>query len=149
MDFTKQRFQLDLWVSARALPIRIYGRPLSEILDMFRYPAKPYRGLSIDYILSSTHRVLRRPFFMRDRRCLREGLLAFRFLEAAGFSPELHFGIDHRPLAGSDVRAHCWVVCGSRMVLNPPTGDMKEILVWPNVSPGSGSPTNLTQARFD
>jgi hypothetical protein len=150
MTLKELRFQIDLWTAARTLPFRVYGRSLSEILDLSR-ARRPntYRGLSSDYIVKATSRMVRRPFVMRDRRCLREGLLAFHFLEAAGFAPKLYFGIDRSTLSRPDVKAHCWVVCDEEAVLNPPSADMFPILVWPNTGRALELPNDLIQANFD
>jgi Transglutaminase-like superfamily len=150
MTLNKLRFQIDLWTAARTLPLRVYGRSLSEILNLSR-ARRPnaYRGLSSDYIVKAIFRIVRRPFVMRDRRCLREGLLAFQFLEAAGFAPKLYFGIDRSAPNRPDVRAHCWVVCNDEVVLNSPDADMVPILVWPNAERALELPNGLAQANFD
>ena len=150
MTLKELRFQIDLWTAAQTLPLRVYGRSLSEILDLSR-ARRPntYRGLSSDYIVKAIFRIVRRPFVMRDRRCLREGLLAFQFLEAAGFAPKLYFGIDRSTLHRPDVKAHCWVVCNEEAVLNFPSADMVPILVWPNAGQALELPNDLAQANFD
>ena len=149
-NLKKMRFQIALWTAARTLPLRVYGRPLSDILELLRSRrCKNYQGLSSDYIVRSIVRSVRRPFVMRDRRCLREGLLAFRFLEAAGFTPKLYFGIDRGTLNGPDLKAHCWVVYSDEAVLNSPGAAMVPILVWPNAGRALELPNGLEQARFD
>lgn len=135
-------FRLSLWAAARILPFRVRHRPLDEVLALLKADRRErYRGLPLDYIVKRVRRTVRRPVLMRDRRCLREGMLAFQFLTAAGFKPELHFGIDTTTLATSDLKAHCWIVCDNETVLNPPDPNTRLILVYregmatPAVSP--------------
>lgn len=87
---------------------------------------RPYVGLGAETIWRCCHRAVRRPILMRDRPCLREGLLLNRYLVMAGFAPSLHFGVDKLSLADPQVRAHCWIKLGER-VFNPPTPTMIEI----------------------
>jgi hypothetical protein len=63
---------------------------------------------------------------MKDRPCLREGLLVYRFLVMSGYEPTLHFGVDKASLNSERVRAHCWVKLGTR-IFNPPEPSMVEI----------------------
>lgn len=103
------------------MPLRVRYRPLDAILALAQPNlVTPYRGLPLVYIVRRVRKTVRRPLLMRDRRCLREGLLAFRFLTAAGYEPELHFGIDKTSLPGPALRAHCWIVQDGNIVLNPP-----------------------------
>ena len=127
---TKLRFRFALWCDARLLPFRIWReRPLAEVLLLARpLRGQSYPNLPTDYILKHVLRTTRRPILMRDRRCLRQGILAFRFMTAAGYTPELHFGIDRTSLAGP-VRAHCWLVHEGKVVLNPPDPATTRILV--------------------
>jgi hypothetical protein len=67
---------------------------------------------------------------MRNRRCLRQGLLAYRYLRLAGFRPALHFGVDRRSLADPDIKAHCWLVLDGEAILNPPDPSMVTVLVY-------------------
>ena len=150
MTLTELRFRIDLWAAARTLPFRIHGRTLSEILNISRAPRPDaYTGLSRDYIVNAVVRIVRRPLWMRDRRCLREGLLAFKYLEAAGFKPKIYFGVDRNAPHRPDVTAHCWVVCSEEVVLNPPAADMVPILVWTGAGQTLEPPPSLSRARFD
>ena len=139
--FKYLRFRISLWLSARFLPLRVRHRPLSEILSLLKSGhSAPYRGLPIAYILGCIRRTARRPVLMRDRRCLREGLLAFQFLEAAGYEAELHFGIDTTTLSTPDLKAHCWIVYNNETVLNPPDTNIRPILVYRDGIATSASP---------
>lgn len=78
-------FRAHLWLSARLLPLRVGRRSFEAVLK--RAPLQssaPYRGLPAAYIAARVNRTVRRPWLMRDRRCLREGLLGHRFLRLAG-----------------------------------------------------------------
>jgi hypothetical protein len=128
---TRLRFRIALWCQARLLPIRTWrSRPLKAVLALANpAPGESYEGLTIDYVVRHVVRTTRRPFLMRDRRCLRQGLLAYRFLNAAGGRPELHFGVDRGSLHGPMLRAHCWVVEQGQVVLNPPQPNLLTVLV--------------------
>ena len=127
---TKIRFRISLWINARLLPFRIWReRPLSEVLS-FANPSLRvrYAGLPAPYILQRVLKTTRRPILMRDRRCLRQGILATRFMAAAGHKSELHFGVDRTSLSGS-LKAHCWLVHSGQIVLNPPDTTMVPLFV--------------------
>lgn len=124
------RFRAALWWQARVLPARVRNRPLEVVVALARgAPAAHLRDLPVDYILKRVRRTVRRPWLMRDRRCLREGLLACRFLTAAGHAPELHFGVDRASAKTPHLQAHCWVVKDGAVVLNPPDPNMVPIYV--------------------
>ena len=127
---SKLQFRIALWCDARLLPFRTWReRPLAEVLLLARpLRGEYYAGLPISYILKHVLRTTRRPILMRDRRCLRQGILAFRFMNAAGYKSELHFGIDRTSLAGP-LKAHCWLVYDGKVVLNPPDPATMPILV--------------------
>jgi len=125
------RFRIALWCEAKLLPFRVSpSRPLSWIESFAnRSAGVRYPDLPPDYILNHVLKVTRRPYVMRDRRCLRQGLLAYRFLRAAGYEIELHFGIDQADSRGQDLSAHCWIVHDGRVLLNPPPADMPVIFI--------------------
>jgi hypothetical protein len=66
---------------------------------------------------------------MRDRQCLREGLLIYRFLTMAGFGPTLHFAVKPEADHTLPMTAHCWVKLGADNEFNPPESGMREVLV--------------------
>ena len=82
-------------------------------------PSPRYQGIPAEHIIGFVTQAARRPWLMRDRRCLREGLLAFRYLSLAGHHPELHFSIAPSSLSAARPRAHCRVAIDGRTVLNP------------------------------
>ena len=69
---------------------------------------------------------------MRDRRCLRQGILAFRYLKATGHEPVIHFGIEPVSLKDEKVRAHCWVTVNGTPVMSDRLPGMKTIFMFPN-----------------
>jgi len=125
----KVRFRLSLWACARALPLLSRGRDLNALLALTRVGrGEPYRGLAPSYIARRVKRATCRPRLMRDRPCLRQGLLAMRFLRLAGYRPVLHFAVDRTSMARSVLAAHCWVTLDGEVLLNPATPTMVEIL---------------------
>lgn len=127
---TRLRFRVALWLNARLLPLQLWrDRQLKDVLSLAEAaPGGRYAGLSETYVLKRILRTTRRPILMRDRRCLRQGLLAFKFMNAAGHKSELHFGVDRGSLAGL-VTAHCWLVHNGKVVLNPPDPGIVPILI--------------------
>jgi hypothetical protein len=124
------RFKTALWLWARLVPVLAWRRELQSLIDATAPPPRvSYKRLSADYIARRVRRATRRPLLMRDRPCLREGLLGYRFLQLAGFGPELHFGVEPASIASDRLRAHCWVVLDGSNVLSAPLKDMIEILV--------------------
>ncbi|TIS71759.1 MAG: hypothetical protein E5W99_27790, partial [Mesorhizobium sp.] len=69
-------------------PVLVARRDFESVLKLapLQLPT-PYRGLPCSYVVGRVNRTVRHPWVMRDRRCLREGLLGFRFLRMAGFNP--------------------------------------------------------------
>jgi hypothetical protein len=125
LKLVRLRFAVRIW--ALWVPIIARGTDFAPLLARAAPSyGVPYAGLSIDIIAKRVRRAIRRPWLMRNRRCLREGLLLNRFLVMAGYSPVLHFGVDRTSLGGRSVKAHCWVSVGER-IFNPPDETMLEI----------------------
>ena len=104
---------------ARLLPFAVAFRDLSQILrlgDVKRFSL--YEGTAPETIACAIHRATRKPWLMRNRRCLRQGLIGYRFLRKAGHEPELHFGVDVGSVERDKIDAHCWVVLDSKPVVN-------------------------------
>ncbi|KRB26041.1 MULTISPECIES: lasso peptide biosynthesis B2 protein [Mesorhizobium] len=121
-------FRCHLWTSARLMPALIAGRSFEDVLKWAPLASStPYRGLPSAYIVARVNRTVRHPWLMRDRRCLREGLLGHRFLRFAGFDPELRFGVDPKSLRTPRVSAHCWVCLDGRPVVSDSLPGMVEI----------------------
>lgn len=125
-------FNCHLWASARLLPFVVGRRDMAGVRRYTGAPARTlYAGLPASYVADRVKRAARRPWLMRDRRCLREGLLAFRFLSLAGYRPELRFGIERQSVADPLLKAHCWVCLDDRPVVSDRLPDMIEILRLP------------------
>lgn len=124
------RFRADVWLAARLLPLRLVGRSFEQVLRAVPATSQPrYAGLTADYISRTVRRVTRRPLLMRDRRCLRQGLLGFGYMARAGLSPELHFGVERGSVATGKLAAHCWVCIDGQPVLSDRMPDMVTIYV--------------------
>jgi hypothetical protein len=124
------RFRIALWLWARIVPILAWRSDLVTLLRRASPPSRtPYKGLQADLIAYRAKRAVRRPYVMADRPCLREGLLAERFLRLAGYKPELRFGISRQSVTEDKLAAHCWIVLHGKIILNAPTTEMIEVLV--------------------
>jgi hypothetical protein len=127
----KIRLRLSVRTWALLLPLLAVRRGLEPLLAFTRAgPAVPYAGLPPGYIVRRVRRATRRPWLMRDRPCLRQGLLAMRFLGLAGYRPVLHFAIDRTSVTRRVLAAHCWVSLDGEVLLNPATPSMIEILAY-------------------
>jgi len=131
LPLRKLRFKVALWIWARLIPVLARERKLTSLLALVM-PGEtaPYRGLSAGYIARRVKKITRRPLLMRDRPCLREGLLALRFLRLAGYEPTLHFAVDRTSVNRDVLSAHCWVVLDNVILINPPSQTMVEVLVY-------------------
>lgn len=125
-------FPASVWIAARLLPVCVGSSELDRLLAMAtpRPGASAYCEFSAPAIVSAVKRAARRPWVMRDRRCLREGLLAFRYLSLAGHRPQLHFAIEPGSLSDGRLSAHCWISVGGEVLMNPPTPTMMLLFVW-------------------
>lgn len=126
--FLRALFRAHLWASARLMPVLIGRHDFETVLKWAPLSAPtPYLGLPSAYIVASVNRTVRHPWLMRDRRCLREGLLAHRFLRLAGFDPDLRFGVDPKSMHAPRMSAHCWVCLDGRPVVSDSLPGMVEI----------------------
>lgn len=125
-------FRLHLWIAARRLPIGAKRRTIEQLMQGALPPPGyvPYKGLTVDEVLGAVRAVTSRPWRMRARRCLREGLLGFRFLRLAGFSPVLCFGLNPASLHKERLDAHCWLTLDGECILNPPEDSMVPLFSW-------------------
>jgi hypothetical protein len=123
-------FNLALWLKARTLPFVVWNKSLDEILNWADNSGTPdYLKLPHEYIGKRVRRIARGPLLMRDRRCLRIGLLGYRFLRKAGYSPELHFGVSPDSVSENRIQAHCWVCLEGQPVIGEPLPGMLTIHV--------------------
>lgn len=129
-------FRIRLWARARLLPFQIRGRDFASILAMTdtnrHLPHWP-----VAYLERSVRWAVRAPILMRNRRCLRSGLLGYSVLKQAGYQPELLFSVENRSIATDRLAAHCWVCLDGKPVINLPLPD--HVIVYRH-------PTNANQA---
>lgn len=127
---TACRFRIDLWLAARSLPWRVSGKSFEQILALASTDGSAnYSGLPAEYISRRVRKSVRHPWLMRDRRCLREGLLGFEFLRRSGYSPELHFAVDPASVSTERISAHCWVCLDGKPVVGDRQGEQVTIFV--------------------
>ena len=121
-----------VWWTARSLPFTVKRCSLDRLLaGTTPLPGRmPYRGVSAHEIIDAVRESTKRPWRMGGRRCLREGLLAFRFLRLAGHPAVLHFAIEPDSVAADSPSAHCWVTVAGVCVINPPSPTMKLLFSW-------------------
>ena len=133
-------FRARLWLSARMLPIRIAGKDFAAILEMFE-PKGPQRTphWPLAYLERSVRWAVRGPILMRDRRCLRSGLLGYAALKSAGYAPELRFSVDRKSVATDRLAAHCWVCVDGVPVINQPLPDQVVVYRHTAASPSEGA----------
>ena len=131
MSFLKTcRFRIDLWLAARSLPWRVAGKSFEDILALASPKGRvDYSGLPAEYISRRVRKSVRHPWLMRDRRCLREGLLGFEFLRRSGYSPELHFAVDPASVSKERIAAHCWVCLDGKPVVGDRQGNQVTIFI--------------------
>jgi hypothetical protein len=116
------------WLAWR-LPRLLRQKPLLVVLAQLT-PKRPSQQGQPEEIVFATQRILARPWRLRGRRCLREGLLAYHALRRAGHPAALHFGVLRGSQRLERLKAHCWVSLTGRILLNAPSGDYAELLVY-------------------
>lgn len=125
------RFRVALWLWARLIPLLAWKRDLGSLLALTKPGSRtPYQGFAAEYIARRVQKTTRHPRLMRDRPCLRQGVLALRFLQLAGFRPTLHFAVNRGSVKCDVLSAHCWVALDGRTILNPPSASMVEVLTF-------------------
>ncbi len=143
-SWNKFVFNLELWLTARSLPFLVGKKSLAQALALTNTElSSRYAWLTPDYLNRRIKRVVRGPYFMRNRRCLRIGILGFRFLRKAGYQPELHFGLAPDSIGKARIEAHCWVCLGGEPVVGEPLDNMMTIHIHPQM-PTTPKPTVLS-----
>jgi hypothetical protein len=82
-----------------------------------------------DQVLMLVERRLRHPWRMRNRPCLRKGLLLFYLLRSAGIPAVLQFGVYAN--RAKPLKAHCWVMVNGRCLADPPDDQCVVVLEHP------------------
>ncbi len=125
-------FPASVWIAARLLPVCVGSSDLDYLLSMAtpRPARSAHTHLGAAAIAAAVKRAARRPWVMRNRRCLREGLLAFHYLSLAGHRPLLHFAVEPGSLSQTRLSAHCWITVDGEVLMNPPTPTMMNLFAW-------------------
>ncbi|MEL6920621.1 MAG: lasso peptide biosynthesis B2 protein [Pseudomonadota bacterium] len=122
-----------LYWHARFLPAYVAKRNLQSILRYLDVEHEQrFDGIEPARIRAWVLRATRKPWLMRNRRCLRQGLLGTRFMLKAGHKPDLVFGVDPASLKAPSIEAHCWVELGGEPVLNDAQGTL-EVYRWTSI----------------
>lgn len=132
-------FGAEMWLWARMLPfLCVKTKSFAGILTVSKVgSSRRYRGMAVTEIVGKAKRASRHPWLMRDRRCLREGILAYRFLTLADVPAKIHFGVDRTTVSSPKLEAHCWVTVDDQPVINPPAPTMVTIYVRDNQISGT------------
>lgn len=139
---------LDIWREARALPLRLTGRDLVWVLrhvDEAAPQSPPADAPSVDTIERWIRRATKGPWLMRKRRCMRHGILAYRFLRRAGHAPVMKFSVDPASVDAPSLGAHCWVEVDGRAVVNGDLPNHVTILTHSPDHPAAGFANGLTK----
>ena len=127
-------FRWSVWLNAKALPFFVpKGLAFHRVVSLLaRSPEGGFGALPVQAVVDTVIWATKHPWLMRDRRCLRQGILAFRYLKATGHEPVIHFGIEPVSLKDEKVRAHCWVTVNGTPVMSDRLPGMKTIFMFPN-----------------
>lgn len=145
-------FPVHLWLAAKLMPQVIKHKELADILARStpRASDRNYSGLQAPEIIKAVQAVVAKPWRMRGRRCLREGLLAFHFLKLAGFKPVLRFGVIKQSFVSGHPKAHCWVLVDDQILLNPPIEPMVHLFDYDGLSKAATATTSLwSSTKYD
>lgn len=124
-----------IWLDARRLPYQIESDDLSATLALADAAPDPaWEGVELEFILRRVRRSVKHPILMRHRRCMRHGLLGFRYLRKAGFDPVLKFAIVGDSLNNDRVGAHCWVCLDGKPVISDREPGMVDVLEFPKAA---------------
>ncbi|MEM9678360.1 MAG: lasso peptide biosynthesis B2 protein [Pseudomonadota bacterium] len=128
----KLALKAEIWLRARFLPLQIRNHALGEVLALAdAKPASRLQGTDWELICKYAWRLTRNPLLMRNRQCLRTGVLGYAMLRRAGYEPQLWFGIDNASLNEPAIEAHCWVVLDGDSVIDQKNENMTVIHVHP------------------
>jgi hypothetical protein len=118
-----------VWLVATLFPLLERLLPLRGLLWLAERPGgwTPYRGVAAERIIALIAHRLRNPYYMRRRRCFRQGMMQFHFLRLAGVPVVMHFGVLGPATSGQRLHAHCWVNIDGHDV-HPPTGNVAVVL---------------------
>ncbi|MEM1039602.1 MAG: lasso peptide biosynthesis B2 protein [Pseudomonadota bacterium] len=128
----KFALKVEIWLRARLLPFQIRNHALGDVLALAdAKPTSRLQGTDWDLICKYAWRLTRKPLLMRNRQCLRTGVLGYAMLRRAGYEPQLWFGIDDASLHEPALEAHCWVVLNGDCVIDQKNENMTVIHIHP------------------
>ena len=109
----------EIWSSTVILPFWLYRKDFAATLKYFDVKDdEKYNKVDQEIICKCVGLTTRKPWLMRDRRCLRQALLAMKFLRKANLNPIIHFGVDIKTMSNPSLSAHCWVELNDLPVMN-------------------------------
>jgi hypothetical protein len=114
--------RVHVWTLATFLPLLVRIVPL-QLLVRLLTPSRRlriYAGVPTDQIVALVRHRLRKPWNMRRRRCLREGLVIYHILRLAGQPAIVHFGVYPPSTDPKRLHGHCWVTVDGTCVSTPP-----------------------------
>jgi len=115
----------EIWLATITLPFWLYKKDFAATLKYFDVNSDDkFKNIDQTLIYNCIGLTTKKPWLMRDRRCLRQGLLAMRFLKKASFEPTIHFGVDMNTMSSPSLSAHCWVEINNIPVMNDILEDM-------------------------
>ena len=124
-----------VWRDARLLPFQIQSDDLTATLALADAAPDPaWDGVALEFILRRVRRSVKHPILMRHRRCMRHGLLGFRYLRKAGYDPVLKFAVVGDSLNSDRVGAHCWVCLDGKPVISDREPGMIDVLEFPKAA---------------
>lgn len=115
----------EIWSATITLPFWLYKKDFEATLKYFDVK-NDVKFSNIDQVLicKCVGLTTRKPWLMRDRRCLRQSLLAMKFLRKANLAPTINFGVDINSMSSPSLSAHCWVEINNHPVMNDIMEDM-------------------------
>jgi len=121
-----------VWLVACLILLLVKVLSLRGLLRALTPPrwCRPYRRLPAEAVAEAVRRRLARPWHMKRRACLREGLMLFHFLCLAGRDPEVHFAVFPPASPPSPMHAHCWVTLDGAPWSSPPQGPSAEMMLY-------------------
>jgi hypothetical protein len=111
-----------LWLLAALVPLLVKAIPLRALVRLLTPPRflRLYVRVPTEAFVGQVKHRLRRPWNMRRRACLREGLVLFHFLRLSGRPAVLHFGVYAPSTDPRRLHGHCWVTVEGTVVTSPP-----------------------------
>lgn len=122
--------RMHIWIVALFVPLIVRLFSLKRVLGLATPPTwiHPYTPVSCERIAELVRKRLERPWMMKRRACLREGLTLFHFLCLARQPAILQIGVFEPGPAGTRSHAHCWVTLNGRPLSHPPEAEVATVV---------------------